>query len=256
MSIFVAGGDSFTWGSELPDCDETSPSKLTWAGLLCDRMQMDYHCVAKPGAGNHSIMRRIIQKLEREPAGFVAVMWSHPIRSEIHLRVDLEKELSSLYKKHDIKNSDLDQGWLTLSIWQTIPYEEKINKYSIANDQWFCNKIKQQCDFYDEVGVTDLSRNFFSIASSEYHVYESIMSMFCLQSYLEKTETPYVFAAATSEITEMLDQHPMGRLINTDRWINTDMGFNEWARKHGHEISPMNHPVAEAHRDWLDHYDP
>ena len=256
MSLFVAGGDSFTWGSELPDCDETSPSKLTWAGLLCDRLQMDYRCVAKPGAGNHSIMRRVIDQLETGPADFVAVMWTYPVRSELHLRQDLSLELSNLCDKHDIQTGDLDQGWLTLSVWQTIPYEEKINKYSIAHDQWFCNKIKQQCDFYDEIGVTDLSRGLFSITSLDHHAYDSIMSMFCLQSYLEKKETPYVFAAATSEITEMLNRHPMGRLIDTDRWINTDMGFNEWARKQGHEISPMNHPVAAAHRDWLDHYDP
>ena len=256
MSTFIAGGDSFTWGSELPDCDETSPSKLTWAGLLCDRMQMDYRCVAKPGAGNHSIMRRVISQMEKEAAGFVAVMWTYPVRAEMRLREDLAGELMSLQAKHDIRSGDLDQGWLTLSIWQTVPYEEKIKQYGLGHDEWFCNKIKQQSDFYDEIGVTDLSSNLFSIASLEHHAYDSIMSMFCLQSYLEKREVPYVFASATSEVTDMMNTHAMGRLINMDRWLNPDIGFNEWARKQGHEISPMNHPVAAAHRDWLEHYDP
>ena len=256
MPKFVAGGDSFTWGSELPDCNETSPSRLTWAGLLCDRMQMDYHCVAKPGAGNHSIMRRVIQELDQDRADFVAVMWTYPIRSELRLREDLALELTSLYKKYDIQSGDLDQGWLTLSIWQTIPYSEKIDHYGLAQDEWFCNKLKKQCDFYDEIGVTDLSNKLFSVASVEHHAYDSIMSMFCLQSYLEKQGIEYVFAGATSEVTNMLDQHPMGKLIDTDRWLNIDMGFNEWSRSQGYEISPMNHPVAAAHRDWLDHYDP
>lgn len=256
MSTFIAGGDSFTWGSELPDCDETSPSKLTWAGLLCDRMQMDYRCVAKPGAGNHSIMRRVIAEMESSPADFVAVMWTYPVRTEMRLREDLTSELSDLYNKHDIKSGDLDQGWLTLSIWQTIPYDEKISKYGLDNDEWFCNKVKQQCDFYDETGVTDLSKNLFSLAGTEHYVYDSIMSMFCLQSYLEKREVSYVFATASSEVLNAINNHPMGKLINMDRWLNPDMGFNEWARKQGHEISPMNHPVAAAHRDWLDHHAP
>jgi hypothetical protein len=256
MSRFIAGGDSFTWGSELPDCNETSPSKLTWAGLLCDRMDMEYCCVAKPGAGNHSITRKVIAAIESSPADFVAVMWTYPVRAELRLREDLTGELLGLYDKHDIKSGDLDEGWLTLSIWQTIPYAEKINKYGMDHDPWFLNKIKQQCDFYDEIGVANLASRFFSLASLEHYAYDTIMNIFSLQSYLEKKDVPYVFAAATSEVLDIISNHPLGNLVNMDRWLNPEMGFNEWSRKQGHEISPMNHPVAAAHRDWLDHYDP
>jgi hypothetical protein len=256
MPGFVAGGDSFTWGSELSDSSETSPSSLTWAGLLSDRMQLEYRCVAKPGAGNHSITRRVIAEIEQSAADFVAVMWTYPARTEMNLREDLSRELMNLYAQHDIRAGDLDQDWLTLSIWQTVPLAEKISRFNMAHDQWFYNKIKQQCDFYDQTGVTDLSRSLFALASQEHHAYDSITSMFCLQSYLEKRSIPYVFAAATTEILNVISTHQLVMLINMDRWLNPEIGFNEWAKQQGYEISAMNHPGAAAHQDWLETHDP
>jgi hypothetical protein len=256
MSRFVAGGDSFTWGSDLPDCNEITPSKLTWSSLLGNRMGLDYHCVAKAGTSNHGVSRRVITELEKSSAEFVAVMWTYPSRSEIQLREDLNKELESLYTKHDIRAGDLDHGWLSLSVWHSIPYAEKIDRFGMNHDSWFLNKMKKQCDFYDAVGVSDLARNLFSIASEQNHVYDSVVSMFCLQSYLEKRSIPYVFAAATDSVLAAIDSHQLGRLMNMDRWLNTDLGFVEWAKRQGHEVSSMNHPSAAAHQDWLASYDP
>ena len=46
MTVLIAGGDSFTYGAELQDCDG-SYSNLTWSALLAKRMGMSYCCTAK-----------------------------------------------------------------------------------------------------------------------------------------------------------------------------------------------------------------
>jgi hypothetical protein len=35
-------------------------------------------------------------------------------------------------------------------------------------------------------------------------------------------------------------------------WYRYGEGFYDWARREGYEISKLNHPVAQAHRDWVD----
>ena len=61
---FIAGGCSFTYGSELSDDDKgKTPSKMSWAHQLMLRSPAttndNYVCVAKPGTGNTGIARRV-----------------------------------------------------------------------------------------------------------------------------------------------------------------------------------------------------
>ncbi len=60
----VAGGCSFTFGNELSDdANGKTPSEKTWAALIAKEINANYHCVAKPGGGNGSITRRVIELL-------------------------------------------------------------------------------------------------------------------------------------------------------------------------------------------------
>ena len=92
MPTLIAGGDSFTWGSELPDqyLDHlvNLPSKLTWSARIAQYFKCNYVCVAKPGCGNNSITRRVISEIAKQPDKeiYVAIMWTYTHRSEIRLR--------------------------------------------------------------------------------------------------------------------------------------------------------------------------
>ena len=99
MPLLISGGDSFTWGSELPDqkLDHlvNLPSKSTWAALIANQYNMDYICTAKPGGANNTIVRRIIKEINAHSGEdiYVAVMWTFTHRSETRL-----KNLHKLYQ--------------------------------------------------------------------------------------------------------------------------------------------------------------
>ena len=72
---FIAGGCSFTYGSELSDDDKgKKPSQQSWAYGLYRHSKAtgDYICRAKPGSGNSGIARRVfnsvanIKEVEKE----------------------------------------------------------------------------------------------------------------------------------------------------------------------------------------------
>mgnify|MGYP003331993284 CR=1 FL=1 len=79
MSKFIAGGCSFTFGHELSDQKGKLPSKNTWAHKLFKKSAIgdEYLCVAKAGAGNSAIARRVFQAVANATRiDCVAVMWS------------------------------------------------------------------------------------------------------------------------------------------------------------------------------------
>lgn len=58
----VSIGDSFFYGTDLEDCNH-SPSQHTWPALIARQLHLSYHCLARPGVGNVSILQQIISGL-------------------------------------------------------------------------------------------------------------------------------------------------------------------------------------------------
>lgn len=81
MGKLIAFGDSFTWGSELKDEVESNSrhySHYTWPALLAKENNQEYHCLAKPGAGNHTIARNVLANLDTiNSADTVIVNWTY-----------------------------------------------------------------------------------------------------------------------------------------------------------------------------------
>ena len=92
MPLLISGGDSFTWGNELPDqhLDHlvNLPSQSTWSARISQQYGWDYSCVAKPGCANNSIVRRVIKEINahKDEEIYVAVMWTFTHRSETKLK--------------------------------------------------------------------------------------------------------------------------------------------------------------------------
>jgi len=85
--ITVAGGDSFTWGSELSDHlhgGRGGHSRRTFPALLAQCHKSDYSCVAGPGVSNNAIGNNILFKLiastEVLSQCVVIICWTWPTR--------------------------------------------------------------------------------------------------------------------------------------------------------------------------------
>lgn len=250
---FIAGGDSFTFGSELSDCTGTTHSKLTWSAQLAKKLNLDYLCVAKQGAGNSAIMRLTIKAIENTPdVDFVAVMWSWPTRTEFKVNQLNEKILRSVIPPDDIEDS-----WINITPWNSLSYDERMDMMpSLKSDPYWIAKYKKQVKVEKELELDVLSKIYFSLTSDQHHLYQSALAIFTLQSYLEKKNIKFVFAATTDHLLEIFNQTdiPFVNMIDKSKWLNVDKGMFQWAKDNNYPISAMNHPVEQAHRDWLNVY--
>ena len=73
-------GCSFIFGTDLHDdsrlAAKATPSNYTWPALLARQHNLEYHCYARPGAGNLEILERLLSQLtDVEPAVYV-VGWT------------------------------------------------------------------------------------------------------------------------------------------------------------------------------------
>jgi hypothetical protein len=92
----VAGGDSFVWGSELPDSPHGGPngySRKTFTSLLAG--DDSYVCTAYPGLGNRDIARRVRDYLVWAKTTDLAVIvcWTWPSRDGL---LDSDQTILSL----------------------------------------------------------------------------------------------------------------------------------------------------------------
>ena len=231
MSLLIAGGDSFTWGSELPDCNGRGFSRSSWSALLAEQRSLSYHCVAKPGSSNQSIARRVMEAVEQtDDIEHVAVMWTYVSRYELRLMNHLEKKLKEIEQQTDAL-SEIDSGWLNITKWQSMSLEDKLESFpAMKQNPWFVKKMKALTDFDERYGISDLSRLYYSLTSMDQHRRMTNNSIYLLQSYLDKRGIDHSFYSATNEVMESIQSDSvMSRLIDRSRFRNPDQGFVEWS---------------------------
>ncbi len=73
-------GCSFIFGTDLKDCNSGPPwhraSKYTWPALVAQKLDVDYECHARPGAGNLQITERILNQLQDSKDDIFVIGWS------------------------------------------------------------------------------------------------------------------------------------------------------------------------------------
>jgi len=76
MNKLHAFGDSFTFGSDLNDCDN-KPSNNTWTALLSKHKSLDYICHAYPGETNQTVVRKFFDNIHLiDSNDLVVVNWT------------------------------------------------------------------------------------------------------------------------------------------------------------------------------------
>jgi len=73
-------GCSFIFGTDLADGDYgknyASVSKSTWPALLAKNLGLEYHCYARPGAGNFQIIERLLNQTANIDTDLYIVGWT------------------------------------------------------------------------------------------------------------------------------------------------------------------------------------
>jgi hypothetical protein len=256
MPLLIAGGDSFTWGSELGDDKfdhlEHTPSKKTWSALLAKHFDYEYKCVAKPGGANNTISRRVIKAINQhaDQELYVAVMWTFTHRSEIRLR-NMHPYNTIVHDWVTAARYDIDDYWINFNAWHGLSFEEKMEFFPRDMNEWSREFFREQHDKLCEIGIVQASDNFYKVTGDySYHNYNSLKEMMFLEMYCKQRNIPYFFCSASDELFKSQPPDVLeSGLYNLDwkHWYK-DNGFNNWS-----ESLPKsgNHPGPLAHSDWF-----
>jgi len=253
MPLLIAGGDSFTWGSELGDETLTSPSQFTWSALLAKQLNYEYLCVAKPGCANNSIARRVIDAINQNQNKelYVAVMWTYTHRSEIRLR-NMHPYNTIVHDKSLEAQFGIDDYYINFNAWHGLSLEEKLSFFPNGIDDNQHKFFSDQHDKLTEIGITSAADQYYKITgdSISHHI-NTAKEILLLQLLLESKNIPYFFCSASDELFK--EQHPFVIQSGLIDNINWNKWYKEKSFKKFGDDYPQcgNHPGVEAHTSWF-----
>jgi hypothetical protein len=220
MTVLIAGGDSFTYGSELPSQEHT------WANLLAKRKGWNICNTAKPGYSNSAIRRNVMNAVNqyKDLDLYVAVMWSFPNRYEFRFTYDTGQRESPWY-----------------SINPFTPPTFTNQKHTVNADS---------------KGITKFVDNYVkNIAIDPYwEIYNSWCEIVMLQNYLINHNIRYVFMTVDHTIfkSQLVLDTTLKTLIadiNMSKFIDQE-GMFTWAKRTKQEFY-TTHPKESAHIEWI-----
>lgn len=218
MTLLIAGGDSFTYGSELPG------QEYAWANLLADHNGWNICNTAKPGASNNSIRRRVMNAVHKYQHLDlrVAVMWSFPNRYEFRFAYD---------------TGHVDSPWYDLNPFTPPEFTQQSHKENA-----------------DIKGINDFANSYVHNIAIDpiWETYTTFLEITTLQNFLLKHSIPFVFTCVDSDFLKTRMDTSTKVLyedINFDYWAVTE-GMYTWSKrtKQPHYVT---HPTEIAHKEWI-----
>jgi len=255
----IAGGCSFTHGSELEDYNLNNPendiiveaSKHTWADHVTKNLfkNATLDNVAWPGIGYESIVRRVIYQCEKNLKKYkpqdivVLIMWSSVLRREFVSITENEKTHNEEYFLNSLP-SDGD-GKLSLGVNKDGKFTKERSK------KWNNEKLSITVqNFY-------LYRNTY-----ENRIYTPLQQLEYLNFYLKSKGIPYFYTCAFDDIRKnyksdnIFIQNMIERTnINNLYFKVNDNGFYTWAKNNNYKCGQLaDHPLEDAHKDWATYF--
>ena len=235
MTVLIAGGDSFTYGSELPSQEHT------WANLLATRKGWNICNTARPAASNSSIRRNVMNAVHKysELDLFVAVMWSFPNRYEFRFAYD---------------TGHIDSPWYSINPW-TYNDENFEEHFFTKDDQVLAAQQANRANA-EAKGMTAFAKSYVDNVAIEpyWEIYNSWCEIVMLQNYLIKHNIPYIFTQVDNSLFEYNDAMD-GTLstlradIDMSRFV-MDEGMFNWAKRTEQDFY-TTHPRESAHIEWI-----
>jgi len=235
MTVLIAGGDSFTYGSELPSQEHA------WANLLATRKGWNICNTARPAASNSAIRRNVMNAVHKysELDLFVAVMWSFPNRYEFRFAYD---------------TGHIDSPWYSINPW-TYNDENFEEHFFTKDDQVLAAQQANRANA-EAKGMTAFAKSYVqNVAQTEYwEIYTSWCEIVMLQNYLIKHNIPYIFTQVDNSLFECnsaMDSTltTLRADINMSRFV-MDEGMFNWAKRTEQPFY-TTHPRESAHIEWI-----
>ena len=235
MTVLITGGDSFTYGSELPSQEHA------WANLLATRKGWNICNVARPAASNSSIRRNVMNAVHKykELDLFVAVMWSFPNRYEFRFAYD---------------TGHIDSPWYSINPWTY--NDENFEEHFFTKDDDVLAAQQANRANAEAKGMTAFAKSYIqNVAQTEYwEIYNSWCEIAMLQNYLIKHNIPYIFTQVDNSLFEC--NSAMDSTLTTLR-ADIDMtkfvmdeGMFNWAKRTKQDFY-TTHPRESAHIEWI-----
>ena len=253
----IAGGCSFTAGSELADESWDRPHKgichelsyTAWPNLLQQRMFVNAKVdnTAVPGADYGSIVRRIIYqtrhnlRIHKPEDIVVVVMWTSILRREYPSVYPVGRKI----KTHEDR-------FLT-----SLPSDGDGRTKGYSNAMLYSRRQMWASEHLTRTNVEFYARR----DTHDNHVYYPLQQLEYLTNWLENHNIKYFFTSAFKDIEpELLNQDNVffqdmiGRLDLPNLVHKEDgIGFWDWASKNNYKRgNESDHPLEEAHSDWTD----
>ena len=235
MTVLIAGGDSFTYGSELPSQEHA------WANLLATRKGWNICNTARPAASNSAIRRNVMNAVHkyRELDLFVAVMWSFPNRYEFRFAYD---------------TGHIDSPWYSINPW-TYNDQNFEEHFFTKDDQVLAAQQANRANA-EAKGMTAFAKSYVqNVAQTEYwEIYNSWCEIVMLQNYLIKHNIPYIFAQVDNSLFEcnsVMDSTltTLRADIDMTKFV-MDEGMFNWAKRTEQPFY-TTHPRESAHVEWI-----
>jgi len=235
MTVLIAGGDSFTYGSELPSQEHA------WANLLATRKGWNICNTARPAASNSAIRRNVMNAVHKykELDLFVAVMWSFPNRYEFRFAYD---------------TGQIDSPWYSINPW-TYNDQNFADNFHTMDEDVLEHQIANRKNA-EQRGMSEFARMYVDqVADSEYwELYTSWCEIVMLQNYLIKHDIPYIFTQVDNSLF-VYNGAMDGTLstlradIDMNKFADTEGMFN-WAKRTKQQFY-TTHPRECAHIEWI-----
>ena len=233
MTVLIAGGDSFTYGSELPSQDHA------WANLLATRKGWNICNTARPAASNSSIRRNVMNAVNKykDLDLFVAVMWSFPNRYEFRFAYD---------------TGHIDSPWYSVNPW-TYNDQNFADHFHNKDDEVLQAQQANRANA-EATGISDFAKSYVeNVAQTEYwELYTSWCEIVMLQNYLDNQDIPYRFLCVDNSLLESnceIDT-TLTTLRQSINWFAHDEGMYNWAKRTEQQFY-TTHPHESAHVEWI-----
>ena len=244
MGKLIAGGDSFTYGSELKGCfkiQENStpievPSPYAYSALIAAELGLEYVCAAAPGYSNSAIRRNTMDMCEQHTdIDFAIVMWTFPNRYEFNF----------------------NDSWEQITMWSIEDnVEVKIKKEFKNENPIVFNSHLKKLQRERESGISNFAKSFYRyIGHTDYwQCYSSLVEIVMLSNYFKLRNIPHLFTVSESFIinSQIHTKDPSYKTLYDQAskidWFlfPHDKGFYNWAKDEGYPFA-TTHPREEAH---------
>jgi len=258
--ILISGGDSFIYGLDMLDCNESnqySHSNNTWPALLAQHWGRKYLCCAYPGSANNSISRKTIMACERHKGSdlFVVVGWSFLNRFEFRFTVSPYLKPFDAIKDPEGYHLGPYGPWISFNVKDLYGDSGFIKGKNLLGSNLDPEMSKFLKSYYKYVGSDDV-----------WEMYSTLKEVVYLQNYLKLNRIPFLFTSAHAFFHKNLNDPDIDCLIkqiDMDQWyFYPDLkGFLQWADQNDFPKRD-EHPVELAHqrafeliRNYLDNND-